>query len=89
MVNFIVGFVCGVVAVPTYWIFCMVGSSLIPAWKENPFAGFLGLALFISTPLSLVANLHQANIVGLVVGVTASGLWFYRITKSKPKNGGD
>ena len=85
MAEFIVGFIYGVVTVPIYWIFCMIGISMMPAWKENLIMGFLGLVLCTSIPLSLVAILHQTNLVGLVVGVAASGLWFHKITKVKPK----
>jgi hypothetical protein len=85
--DLIVGFVCGVGAVPVYWVFATIGKSMIPAWRENKFAGFVGVVFCISVPLSLIANLHQSNLVGLAIGVAASGIWFYNVTRSKPHDG--
>ena len=83
MTDFIVGFVIGIVAVPVYWVLTTVGMLMIPAWRNNPYMAFVGVVFCISIPLGIMTNLHESNLVGLIMGVTIGGIWLYNITKAK------
>lgn len=83
MTKVIVGMFVGAAVVPVYWIFFTFARTLISKeiWKQEPLLFLLGLGFFSFIPFSAIQIVNESSLLGYLIGLLLSGLWFYRISK--------